>query len=296
MRVSAILLVSVLLFAWCAAVVATALPDAGPVPSASLSLEPSQVEANVTQRQPGEAHLIGTLEIDQPVHLTSNVTLNSIVQTGWRSELTPNVTEVTGPGTVHFTVDVTVPAATSCFVNGQVQVRATVKAPLLAAVEATANAIVTVDQYYEVRVMPEDPFLLLKRGESGHTALEIYNEGNGNDIFTISLVNVPNGVQARLDQSTIALMPDENGTVMLDVTVEDDSPDVSHKVVVQVTSSESGGDCEKTCHVTVSVWTLSDELKAPGPPIPLVLLAFVVMAALLRRRAKGGQSIIRTTK
>ena len=265
---------------------ALAQPDAGPVPSMSLRLEPTQVEAEVTQSLAGTAELQGTIEIDQPQLLTSNLTLTCVVNTGWPVEVDPNGTKVTGPTTIHFTTTVEVPPATSALLTGNVIVTASLKAPMLTAVEASSSVIVTVSQYYKMRIEVNTPLMDLERGQSDQVELNIYNDGNGKDTFEILLLDVPYRIRASLGQNQVSVHQDEHITIVMDVTVEDDSPDVQHRLEVKAVSVGSGGEYDKTYPVFINVRTFSDNIKAPGLPVSLVILVIVAVALVHKLRAK----------
>ncbi len=83
------------------------------------------------------------------------------------------------------------------------------------------------------------------------------------------------------------MQKDEFETIILDVTLEEASPDVMHTITVRVTSSGSDGDYFKTYPVFVSVKTFSDNIKAPSVPIPIVILTLLVATVLIRRRGHG---------
>jgi len=288
MRLRTFVLVLVLLSMVGTSLTTDALPDAGPVPSISIHMEPSQAEAAVTQREGDDVQFTGTVEVDQPAYVRSNVTLECTVNTGWGSVIEPNMTSVTGPDIVRFTVTVTVPSATSSLLVGNVNVQTSVKAPLLAPIIASTSAVVTADQYFSARLEFEEfAFIRLGKGESDQVELVIYNDGNGQDTFVVSLEEVPPGLRASLQQSQVVVQQRESGSVVIDVTVDQDSDGGTHKIVVKVTSSESQGDYSRTEPLLVHVQTLREDLKVPGLPVPLVLVSICLVAAILRERRRG---------
>ncbi len=73
----------------------------------------------------------------------------------------------------------------------------------------------------------------------------------------------------------------------MEVTIEEDSPDIMHTITVRVTSTGSDEDHSRTYPVIVGVKTFSDDVKAPSVPIPIVILTLLVATVLIRRRGHG---------
>jgi uncharacterized membrane protein len=263
-----------------------AAPLAGPVPTMSISLDPPQAEAEVTQSQGDTVEFKGTVEINQPVWMTSELILKGVVGTGWPVEVDPNGTEVTGPMTIHFTTTVEIPAATSSYLTGNVIISGSLKAPALSAVVTTGSAIVTIKQYYKLRIEASDPLIELERGQSGKIEVNIYNDGNGQDTFDLSLIDMPDGIRASLGQNQAIIHQDEYETIILDVTVEEDAPDVQHIVMVKVISVGSAGEYDKTYPVYVYVRTFSDNFGAPGLSVSFVILMMVAVSLVYKKLAR----------
>jgi hypothetical protein len=261
-------------------------PSEGPVPVVSVTLDPTWQVAEVTQSQSGEVTVQGTIDIDQPQIMMSNVTIKAVMNTGWPIEVEPTTTQVTGPAIVNFQVDVVVPAATSSLIVGNLIVTVSVKAPLLTAVHATATAVVSVSQYYKLRIEASDPLVHMERGQSGEIEVSIYNDGNGQDTFEISLEDVPNGIRASLETNQITIPQDDNETVAIDVTVENDSPNEMHTITVKVVSLESGREYYKTYPVFVDVRSKGDILESPSLGIPSVLMTIILVASIFRSKLK----------
>ena len=75
-----------------------------------------------------------------------------------------------------------------------------------------------------------------------------------------------------------------HGTIIVEVTIEEDSPDIMHTITVRVTSTGSDEDHSRTYAVLVGVRTFSDNVKAPSVPIPIVIFTLLVTAELIRWR------------
>jgi len=265
---------------------ALALPDAGPVPTIFISLDPLEQKAEVTMAQLGTVEFQGTVEIDQPRLMTSVLTLTCVVNTGWPVETDPNGTEVTGPMTIQFTTTVIVPPATSSLLTGNVMVTGSLKAPGLAPVLAQASAVVTVDQYYVLRIEAEEPLKDLERGESDETELNVYNDGNGQDTIKLSLMDVPEGMRIGLNSNQATIQPREFVTIVLDINVGNDSPGGMNTVIVRAVSSESGGDYYRDYPIHIKVNTMADNFKAPGLPVSFVILAILAVTIFVRKRTR----------
>ena len=261
-----------------------ARPDAGPVPTLSVSLDPAETEVEVTEAQLGTGQFQGTAEIDQPIYMTSNVSVDVVVNTGWPVVVDPDWEEVTGPDTLSFVVTVIVPPATSSLLVGNLFVRVTAKAPLLAPVQATTSAIVTVDQYCELRLEVEDPLHAIRRGESAKVEVNIYNDGNGQDTFELTLMDVPDGVRASLDTSQVTVQQDENVTFVIEVKVGDDASGGMHTILVRARSMESDELIVKDAPLFVNVETLSGDLRSNIQEITIVIVVTVAVFLVLRKR------------
>ncbi|MCJ2540267.1 MAG: hypothetical protein LN414_03235 [Candidatus Thermoplasmatota archaeon] len=78
-----------------------------------------------------------------------------------------------------------------------------------------------------------------------------------------------------------------HGTIIVEVTIEEASPEDMHTITVRVTSTGSDEDHSRTYPVIVGVKTFSDDVKAPSVPIPIVILTLLVATVLIRRRGHG---------
>jgi len=259
-------------------------PDAGPVPTMSISLDQAQVEAEVTAREGAEVQVPGSVEIDQPQWETSELTLTSVVNTGWSGEIDPNGTQVRGPMTVRFTVTVEVPAGTSSLLTGNVIIRGSLKPPGLSPVVASATAVVTVKQYFVIRLSAAEPMASMERGSGEKIEVDVYNDGNGQDTVQFELIGVPEGIRVSLDTNQVTVGQGEYETIGIDVTTTRDSPAGNHQIDVQATSLESGGAYKVSFTAFARIDTPFD--GAPGPALPTVLLAVLAAAVMTRCRGK----------
>lgn len=291
-RLVALILVIMLMLPACAPDILGPPVSAAPGISAIVDLDPAQQEAEVTQSHMGEANFSGSVMVDQPAPLSSQVTISGSVTTGWPIEISPQSFQITGPTTVTFTVVVIVPPATNALLAGTMRVTASVKAPMMSPVEVETSAVVTVGQYHKVRIEADDYTLEMDRGESKDVQLTIYNDGNGPDTFSISLVDVPSGLTAVLGQIKMTIPPDEFQTLVLRVETKRGAEGGVHTLLIRVDCDQVEDDVSyrKECPIQVSVETLSDNLTRPVLVVPLVLFAGVLVALfIVRRRRRGGE-------
>lgn len=254
-----------------------------PVPTLYLSLEPEQLEAEVTQSREGAVTFNGTMTVDQPPLLTSTVTLSSEINTGWPTSLSEETFNFTGSGEETFEVTVNVPGCTSSLLMGNLVVRGSCKAPRLAPVEAECRAVVTVSQYHKVAMEFQDGALVeSKRGESHDIAAEVKNHGNGNEEITISIIELPDDVIVTVSRDRLTIHADGSEEVTIRVEVSDDAEFGRKTVVIQIDAAGVDGP-QRTYEVFVEVESFVDEI-----PIPLsvttVILAIVAASLVVAWR------------
>jgi hypothetical protein len=174
-----------------------------PIPILSLSLFPSQLQAKVTQSQLGAVTFGGNATVEKMPNIQRvTVTLQAVVNTGWPVVISPQTIAFVNPRTERFTVSVIVPPATSSTLTGNVMVTGTAKAPGLAPVVASASAVVTIAQYFKLRIEAEQPLREVKPGEITFNTVTVYNDGNGQDTFELE---IENSKQLAKDQWTVLL-------------------------------------------------------------------------------------------
>ena len=161
-----------------------------PIPILSLSLFPSQLRATVTQSQLGAVTFSGNATVEKMPYLERvSVTLQAVVNTGWPVVISPQTMVFVQSGTQKFHLTVIVPPATSSLVSGSVIVTGTAKVTGLAPIVATAGGVVTVAQYYKLRIEAESPLREVKPGDITFNVVNIYNDGNGLDTFELEIEN-----------------------------------------------------------------------------------------------------------
>ena len=174
-----------------------------PIPLLSLALFPPQLQAKITSSQLGAVTFGGnaTVEKIQGIERVA-VTLTAVVSTGWPVVISPQTIPFINPGTKKFHVTVIVPPSTSSLLTGAVRIDGSAKAPGLAPVVAAASGVVTVSQYFKLRIEAESPLRQVKPGELTYNTVNVYNDGNGQDTFELEIENIEDLVD---DQFTVLL-------------------------------------------------------------------------------------------
>ncbi len=161
-----------------------------PIPILSLSLFPSQLRATVTQSQLGAVTFSGNATVDKMPYLERvTVTLQAVVNTGWPVIISPTTIAFIAPRTQKFSVTVIVPPAQSSLITGSVIVTGTARVPGLSPIVSQAQGVVTVAQYFKLRIEAEAPLREVKPGEITFNVVNVYNDGNGQDTFELEIEN-----------------------------------------------------------------------------------------------------------
>ena len=176
-------------------------PDLGPIPVLTLRLEPSQLEAEVTQSQLGAVTFGGTATVDQMRVMSSTVRLTAVVNTGWPVVVSPQTLEFQGPGSEEFQVSVIVPPATSALIAGNVIVTGSCKAPGLAPVVAACSAVVTVSPYYMGRIIASSSDLVLDAGDKARIDLTLHNDGNMGTAMRVYVADRPDHIRVSFSET-----------------------------------------------------------------------------------------------
>ncbi len=217
-----------------------------PIPILSLSLFPSQLQAKVTQSQLGAVTFGGNATVEKMPNVQRvTVTLQAIVNTGWPVVISPQTIAYVNPRTERFTVSVIVPPATSSLITGNVIVSGSAKAPGLSPVVASASAVVTVAQYFKLRIEAESPLREVKPGEITFNVVNVYNDGNGQDTFELEIENnkelAKNQWTVLLGSTDISIQQDEYSPVKITAQTPQKwrlyAKEI-HTITVKVTSSE----------------------------------------------------------
>ena len=291
MAVPILLVMILIVLTSCSFVIADG-DDRGPTPTIAARLDPATQEAKVTQSQLDNVTFQGTVEIEQPSVTTSDLNLNAIVNTGWPITLSPSYFTVTGPTTVTFQVDVIVPPGTSSLQTGNLVVKASLKAPLLADIECEASAIVLVGQYYKARIVLDNPIIVMEDGQERTTSGAVWNDGNGKANFQLSVTDVPAGIEVSLGSQAFRVNQDEHHPFSIRVRVEDGVGSGQYEMMVRVVCLDGDGNLatEKEYPLTVRVPSAEIGLPAPGPSIWMAITVLILVVAIkVRGDDRGGR-------
>jgi hypothetical protein len=262
-----------------------------PIPILSLSLFPSQLQAKVTQSQLGAVTFGGnaTVEKIQGIERVT-VTLTAVVNTGWPVVLSPQTIPYINPGTQRFQVTVIVPPSTSSLLTGNVIISGQAKAPGLSPVTAAASAVVTVSQYFKLRIEAESPLRQVKPGELTYNVVNVYNDGNGQDTFELEIENNEDLVKKQftvlLGSTDITVQQDEYQPVR--VTVQTPQQWTLYKkemntFIMKVTSSEARAK-NVLYSKTYPLYIYMKGYYIPGFDLFLAVLAIAFIAVIFKRR------------
>jgi hypothetical protein len=214
-----LLMALVTLLATCMApsTVVEALPN--PIPVLTLQLTPTQLEAHVTQTTNGAVMFGGNATVEAAFgFMTVTVTLSASCI--WPAILSPSTMEFKSAMPQPFYVTVVVPPRTSALEVGQLIVSGTAKAPGMPVATATANAVVTVGQYYMFGLgTPNDTISGAWPGGEVAGRLTINNTGNGLDTFRIALNDPKDVVALYSGRTTIDISGDSSGSVDFRLTI-----------------------------------------------------------------------------
>ncbi len=259
------------------------------IPVLSISLSPSQLEAVVTQDQLGAVTFEGEVTVDQLRVMSSTVTQQAVVSTGWPVVISPTTIKFAGPGTESFTVTVIVPPGTSALMTGNVLVTASCKAPGLSPVVASANAVVTVKGYYLLTIESEDPVLTLSPGESGEVKLQVWNRGNGMARVSASVGPKPESVRFEFSADVFMVESEEYHNLTIKITATESAPRGSHEVIVLFTLAEgepSEGSYHASFPITLNIPTIAATIGYPVIAALVVLSCVGVAVAVLWKKGK----------
>jgi hypothetical protein len=262
-----------------------------PIPVLSLALHPTNLQAKVTQSQLGAVAFGGNATVDKIQGIERvTVQLTAIVNTGWAVVVSPQTMVFVNPDTQRFMVSVIVPPATSSLLTGNVIVTGSAKAPGLAPVLSAATGVVTVAQYFKLRIEAESPLRQVKPGELTYNVVNVYNDGNGMDTFELEIENNEDLVKKQftvlLGSTDITVLQDEYQPVRL--TVQTPQTWTLYKkemntFIVKVTSSEARAK-NLLYTKTYPLFIYMKGYYIPGFDPFLALIAIAFVAVIFKRR------------
>jgi hypothetical protein len=262
-----------------------------PIPILSLSLYPTQLQAKVTQSQLGAVTFGGNATVEKINNIERvTVTLQAVVNTGWPVVISPTTIPYIIATTERFTVTVIVPPGTSSLQTGNVIVTGSAKAPGLSPIVASATAVVTVAQYYKLRIEAESPLREVKPGELTYNVVNVYNDGNGQDTFELEIENNKDLVKSQwtvlLGSTDISVQQEEYSPVRITAQTPQNwriwAKEI-HTIVVKVTSGEARAK-NLLYSKSYPLFIYMRGYYIPGFDPFMVVLAFAFVAVVFKRR------------
>jgi hypothetical protein len=254
-------------------------------PSITITLEPPQLEAQLTDEQLGAVTFGGTVTVELPPIIKGTVTMQAVVNTGWPVVLSPQTVLFSGPGEEDFQVTVIVPPATSAQAEGVVTVTGSLKLPGLGPVVTSATAMVTIAQYYLTEIDSTEQKVRVHRGDEITLEGTINNGGNGPAIFMMSIVEEPSDVALTFAQRSFELQPDEFATFRIKANVGKGVRIGIHNIIV-------GVDCmDDENHSVVRedyLFLLDLRSVIVTPTFSIIIIAIVAVAIAAGFAARKG--------
>jgi hypothetical protein len=204
------------------------------------TLDPPETHVTVTPDSIGSATLHANVTVDKPPMIgTVMVTLDGSTSTGWPTVVSPQTIPFTSPATVAITITVVVPQATPTTSIGKLVVSGLATYPG-GSTTATSSATVLVNQYYRCSINAT-PKLGIDNPQE--FKLDVYNRGNGEDTFSLSILArealSKAGLSVTVETTKTQKIPqDENQTVR--VTVSYGASASSGKKDIYVRASSDG--------------------------------------------------------
>ena len=276
---------------------ATAQESPEPQTSMTLKLDPPWQQAPVNGSQNVTVQFSGSVKCSPLCICGAKVWLNSSVDTGWSSAVSPDWLYFLDPYEHDFTVTVVVPAAAPHNITGKLVVRCHAEGDGWNLTdEASAN--ITPAVYYKVGLETDKPRVDIKRGEPAFFSLRVRNNGNANDTFEMGFVNLKDLVN---EKWTITygggqvprIAPGDYRVTKVTAQCSGDGlfkGDRDFPIIVQsksVNARDAGYNVSETLVFTVHV--KDDSLAIISPYLLIMtwsaLLAFMVW--LLKRRPRG---------
>lgn len=262
--------------------------DYGPIPTLSLQLSPSTLQAEVSQSELGSVTFDGTATVDMSMLMRGTVTLTAVVNTGWPAILSRQTIVFQGPGSEEFQATVVVPPATSALLAGNLIVTGSLKCPGLAPSIGAASAVVTVAPYYSVIIRSSEPTVRISKGETASFTLEVSNSGNAPTYLSLLAAGAPQDIHVEFTEEGRQVNSDEVWNVTTRVEVDGGADSGRHPVrIIVVASTEHEGTVEVGMfNLTVYVPSIVDRL-AWSNALPVIIIVAVVAGILVVLWRKG---------
>ncbi len=288
---------ALLLIALSGSILSTVLPSpaqaaANPTPVLALRLDAPSQSARVTEGEPAIVTFTGQMSIDKlPVEYCV-VTLNSSMDNGWVSLVSPTTAVFTNTTPQPLTCAVIVPQGTPNNLSGNILIMGRAVAGGLWSTAET-RGIVSVEPYFRVDVYAKQPVMEISPGEQAFFTYFVRNDGNGIDSFSKEVSNLKEladrGWTAVMCACTFAkVLPGEYKPDRLTLASPRDEPftaDCSINIIVRVTSYNARDFSRVVSDsVVLTVHVNGDRLPSLSPYI--LILALSLAAGYLLRPPK----------
>jgi hypothetical protein len=258
-----------------------------PVPVLTLSLTPTQLQSRVTNSQNGPVMFGGNATVEKFSGNVERVTVTLSASCIWPAIVSPSTMVFTQSGRSQpFYVTVVVPPKTSSLEVGTLIVSGTAKAPGMPVVTATANAVVTVAQYFKLSIGADTPLREVKPGDITYNTINIYNEGNGLDSFEIEISNQKDLLKKEfnviIERTSIDIKQDEYSQVKITIQTPQGFDLWARDLIlvsVKVHSAEARNvNILYSQDYSLSIFMRGFHLPGFDPFLVVVAMAFMVVA------------------
>jgi hypothetical protein len=261
-----------------------------PVPVLTLSLVPTQLEARVTNSQNGPVMFGGNATVEKFSGNLERVTVTLSASCIWPAIVSPTTMVFTNMQPQPFYVTVVVPPKTSSLEIGQLIISGTAKAPGMPAATATANAVVTVAQYFKLSIGADTPLREVKPGDITYNTVNIYNEGNGLDSFELEVTNTKDLLKKQfnviIERTSIDIQQEEYAQIKITIQTPQGFRLWARDLVL-VTLKVNSVEARNNNLLYSQEYSLSIFMKGfhtPGFDPFLAVLAFAGIAVIVKRR------------
>ncbi len=261
-----------------------------PVPVLTLSLVPTQLEARVTNSQNGPVMFGGNATVEKFSGNLERVTVTLSASCIWPAIVSPSTMVFTNMQPQAFFVTVVVPPKTSALEVGQLIVSGTAKAPGMPVATATANAVITVGQYFKLSIGADTPLREVKPGDITYNTVNIYNEGNGMDSFELEVTNSKDLLKKEfnviIERTSIDIQQEEYAQIKITVQTPQGFRLWARDLVL-VTLKVSSAEARNNNLLYSQEYSLSIYMRGfnqPGFDPFLAVLAFAGIAVIVKRR------------
>jgi hypothetical protein len=261
-----------------------------PVPVLTLSLAPTQLEARVTNSQNGPVMFGGNATVEKFSGSLERVTVTLSASCIWPAIVSPSTMVFTNMVPQPFYVTVVVPPKTSALEIGQLIVSGTAKAPGMPTASATANAVVTVGQYFKLSIGADTPLREVKPGDITYNTVNIYNEGNGLDSFELEVINSKDLLKKEfnviIERTSIDIQQEEYAQIKITVQTPQGFRLWARDLVL-VTLKVNSVEARNNNLLYSQEYSLSIYMRGfhtPGFDPFLAVLAFAGIAVIVKRR------------